>query len=92
ESADIGNHTKVNQLRLHYADLDDDGKLTKEDQILQTPDEPGHDELCYFEQQHFINAIREDLDLTDHMAAAVQTLQIVLACDESVKTGKRISL
>ncbi|HLR25423.1 MAG TPA: Gfo/Idh/MocA family oxidoreductase, partial [Fodinibius sp.] len=25
ESADIGNHTKVNQLRLHYADLDDDG-------------------------------------------------------------------
>src|SRR5699024_7602437 len=92
KSADIGDHTKVNQLHLHHADLDDDGELTKEDQVLQTPDEPGHDELCFFEQQHFIKAIREDLDLTDHMAAAVQTLQIVLACDESVKTGKIISL
>ncbi|MCW9707024.1 Gfo/Idh/MocA family protein [Fodinibius salsisoli] len=92
KSADIEEHTQVNTLLVHHSDVDENSKLTKEDELLETPDEPGHDELCYFEQQHFINAIREDLDLTDHMRAAVQTLQVVLACDESVKTGKRITL
>lgn len=92
KSADIEEHTTVNKLHLHHADVDEDGQLTKEDELVETPDEPGHDELCFFEQQHFINAIRKDLDLTDHMRAAVQTLQIVLACDKSVKTGEKVSL
>lgn len=85
KSADIEAHTNVNQLRLHYTDQDDDT-------IVETPDEPGHDELCFLEQQYFVNAIRQDLDLTDHMQAAVQTLQIVLACDKSVKTGQKVAL
>jgi predicted dehydrogenase len=92
KSADIEEHTTVSKLHLHHADTDEKDKLTKEDELLETPDEPGHDELCYYEQQHFINAIREDLDLSDHMRAAVQTLQVVLACDESVKTGEKVSL
>lgn len=92
KSADIEEHTKVNTLQVHSSDIDEDGKLIREDEFIETPDEPGHDELCFFEQQHFINAIREDLDLTDHMRAAVQTLQVVLACDESVKTGNKVSL
>lgn len=92
KSADIEEHTKVNKLHVHHADVDEDGQLTKEDEFLETPDELGHDELCYLEQTYFINAIREDLDLADHMRAAVQTLQVVLACDESVKKGEKVVL
>ena len=92
DSADIGGHTKVNELYLHHADRDAEGQLTKEDEVLETPEEPGHDELCFFEQRYFIKAIQEDLDLSDHMQAAVQTLQIVLACDESVRTGQKVIL
>ena len=91
-SADIETHTQVDQLQLHYADRNAQGQLAREDEIIETPDEPGHDELCLYEQQYFLKTIREDMDLSDHLRAAVQTLQIVLACDESVKTGKKIAL
>ncbi len=87
-SADIEEHTKVNQLLRHYTDAGENGS----DEVLETPAEPGHDELCFYEQQYFLKAIRENIDLSDHMRAAVQTLQIVLACDESVKTGKKVAL
>src|SRR5690625_3320633 len=92
KSASIEDHSSVKQLQLHYAELDENGKLAKNDQTIETPDEPGHDEICFFEQQYFVKAIREDIDLSDHMSAAVQTLQIVLACDESVKTGQKVAL
>lgn len=91
-SADIEEHTKVNQLIRHYADSAENGESKGRNEVLETPDEPGHDELCFYEQQYFLKAIREDIDLSDHMRAAVQTLQIVLACDESVKTGKKVAL
>ena len=35
-------------------------------------------------------AIQEDLDLSDHMNYAMNSLRIVLAADESIKTGKTI--
>ncbi|GAA5520942.1 Gfo/Idh/MocA family oxidoreductase [Aliifodinibius salicampi] len=92
KSADIEEHTKINKLLVHYSDTNDEGNLIKDDIVIETPDEPTHDELCFYEQEYFIKAIREDLDLNDHMLAAVQTLQIVLACDESVKTGKKVKL
>lgn len=92
KSAIIEDHSTVKNLQLHYSELDEDGNLAREDQTIETPDEPGHDEICFFEQQYFLKAIQEDIDLSDHMDAAVQTLQIVLACDESVKTGKKVAL
>lgn len=91
-SADIREHTIVNKLHLHHSDLKDDEKLAKEDEFIDAPDEPGHDRLCYLEQQYFINAIRNDVDLSGHMEDAIKTLQVVLACDESVKTGRKIFL
>lgn len=91
-SADISEHTTVKRLHLHHAELDKNGNLTKDDEILETPDEPGHDELCYLEQEYFLNAIREDLDLSDHLREVVHTLKIVLASDESVRTGKSVTL
>ena len=40
----------------------------------------------------FLKAIREDMDLTDHMSDAVNSLRIVLAADESVRTGEVVAL
>lgn len=91
-SADIGQHTTVNQLHLHHSEMDKNGKLKHDDQYIDTPDEPGHDELCYLEQSYFLKAIKEDLDLSDHLSEVVHTLKIVLASDESVKTGKAVEL
>lgn len=92
KSADIEEHGNVRQLHLHHADTDEDGKLVKDDEIIDIENEPGHDALCQKEQEHFLKAIQEDLDMSDHLKVAVQTLQIVLACDESVKTGKIIPI
>ncbi len=55
-------------------------------------DEPGHDELCKREQAYLLRAIREDLDLADHMNDAVNSLRIVLAADESIRTKCVVSL
>jgi hypothetical protein len=72
--------------------LNKKGKDSGKSQIIETPEEPGHDKLCFSEQEYFLKAINEDIDLSSHMNAAVKTLQIVLACDESVKTGEKILL
>ncbi|MCH8547398.1 MAG: Gfo/Idh/MocA family oxidoreductase [Balneolaceae bacterium] len=91
-SADIGQHTTVNQLHLHHSEMDKNGKLKHDDEYIDTPDEPGHDDLCYLEQSYFLKAIKEDLDLSGHLREVVHTLKIVLASDESVKTGKAVEL
>ena len=44
------------------------------------------------EQEVFLNAIVNDVDLSDHMADAVNSLRIVLAADEAFKTGKTVEL
>jgi hypothetical protein len=54
--------------------------------------EPGHQELCDFEQAFMLKAIREDLDLNRHMGDAVASLRICLAADESVRTGQPVKL
>ena len=39
-----------------------------------------------------IDAIRNDVDLSRHMEDAVTSLQICLAADESIRTGKVVEL
>ena len=92
DSSDIDSHTKTNCIRIHYADLDKNGESLKEDQLIDTSDEPDHQELCNREQAYFLRAIREDLDLTDHLNDAVNSLRIVLAADESVRTAQVVTL
>jgi hypothetical protein len=41
---------------------------------------------------HLLKAIDEDLDLGDHMDDAVKSLRIVVAADESVKSGQVVQL
>lgn len=92
ESADIDSHTSTDALRVHVGSLGADGQFEKEDEILSMSDEPDHQELCDREQAFFVNAIREDADLSDHMRGAVSSLRIVLAADESFRTGKTVEL
>ncbi len=91
-SDDIDSHTKTNRLKLHYAERDDQDKLTRQDEIIMTDDEPDHQGLCNLEQEFFLNCIHNDTDLNDHWEDAINSLRIVLAADESVRTGKTIDL
>jgi predicted dehydrogenase len=92
KSDSIEAHSKTESLRVHYADLDADEKLAKEDDWINLADEPDHQELCNREQRFFLKAIHEDLDLSDHMEDAVNSLRIAFACDQSVKSGEIVRL
>ncbi|MEO4042384.1 Gfo/Idh/MocA family oxidoreductase [Hoeflea sp. CAU 1731] len=92
DSADIDQHTKTDAIKIHYADVDGDKNFSKKDEILNMEDEPGHQDLCDREQEFFLKAINEDLDLTESMDAAVNSLRIVLAAEESIEKGKAIEL
>jgi predicted dehydrogenase len=91
-SDDIDSHTKTNCIRLHHAAIDADNRFVKPDELINTEDEPDHQGLCDREQQYLLRAIREDLDLTAHMDDAVNSLRIVLAADQSVRTGQVVTL
>jgi predicted dehydrogenase len=92
KSSSIEAHTKTESLRFHHADLDKKDEFAKEDLWINLDDEPDHQELCNREQRFFLNAIRNDVDLTDHIQDAVNSLRIAFACDESVRTGQVVSL
>lgn len=92
DSADIDQHTKTNALRIHHAEINADNHFVKPDTIINMADEPDHQELCNREQAFFLRAINEDLDLSDSMQAAVDSLRIVLAAQESIDTGRAVYL
>ena len=91
-SSDIDSHTKTNTLRRHYSELDENNQFVKEDSWVETGDEPDHDELCKREQEYFLKSILEDLDLSDHMDDALNSMRIVDAADRSYRTGQTIDL
>jgi predicted dehydrogenase len=86
KSDDINAHTKTNQILWHHADM------SKPDERIDMTDEPDHDALCEREQLYLLKAIDEDLDLSDHMDDGVKSLRIVMAADESVRTGQVVQL
>lgn len=88
----IDAHTKTESIRVHHADIDSNNEFTKPDQWIDLTDEPDHQELCNREQDFFVKAIRNNIDLTDHVEDAVNSLRIAFACDESVRTGEVVRL
>ncbi len=92
KSSSIESHTKTESIRYHHAALNDKDEFAQEDTWINLTDEPTHQELCDREQLYFQKAIRENTDLTDHMADAVNSLRIAFACDESVRTGQVVTL
>ena len=92
DSDDVEGHTKTGALIVHHSALNADGLFSKKDEFISTEEEPDHDGLCLLEQEFFLRAITEDLDLSDHLEDAINSLKIVLAADESYKTGKTVFL
>jgi predicted dehydrogenase len=92
QSANVDAHTQTQSLKLHHSQLTPEGTFAKEDESIRLDDEPDHDGLCHREQEYFLKAILEDVDLTDHMADALASMRIVAAADESFRTGKTIDL
>ena len=92
KSADIDSHTKTESLKVHSSILTPERTFAKADETINLSDEPDHNELCAREQRYFQKAITENLDLTDHMRDAVNSLRIVLAADEAARTGKTVEL
>jgi predicted dehydrogenase len=92
DSAHIDQHTRTSGLRIHHVEIDADNHFVRPDEWIDLADEPGHQELCEREQAFFLRAIREDLDLGDGMNDAVNSLRIVLAADESIRTGRAVEL
>lgn len=91
QSANIDAHTKTEALRVHHAELRPDGSFARTDEIVDV-NEPDHDGLCQREQEFFLRAIRDDIDLTAHLQGAVDSLRIVLAADQSFREGRTIAL
>jgi predicted dehydrogenase len=92
ESADVGSHTRTSALRIHHALLNPDGQFVTPDELIRMDDEPGHQELCNREQRLFLDAIVNDRNMDGHVRDAINSLRIVLAADESVRTGQVVTL
>jgi len=92
DSEDIEGHTQTGGLRLHHSLLDSSGAFVREDEWIDTSDEPDHDGLCRLEQEFLLEAIQHDRDLSDHARDAINSLCIVLAADEAFRTGKTVRI
>ena len=92
KSDSIEAHTKTESIRVHHAELNTKDEFVFPDEWINLTDEPDHQELCNREQRYFLKAILDDVDLTDHVQDAVNSLRIAFACDESVRTGLPVML
>ncbi len=91
-SDDVDSHSNSKRLRVHQAAVTADGKFARPDEIIDNADEPDHQGLCDREQEYFRRAIVDQLDLTDHLDDAVNSLRIVLAADQSVRERRVVEL
>jgi predicted dehydrogenase len=92
DSSDVHNHTTTNRIRHHHASRDENDRLSLADDFIETDSEPDHDELCKLEQKWFLDAIRGSVDVSQHLDDVMQSLRIVLAADESIRTRSVIAL
>jgi predicted dehydrogenase len=92
-TADIGKQIRTDAVRVHYAAVDPQTHaFMKPDTLMHMSDEPDHQALCDRVQTFFLKSIRENLDLSDSMEAAVNSLRIVLAAEESIKKEQAVHL
>lgn len=92
DSSEVDSHVKTNELLVHHEARDEHGDYLKEDERINTSDEPGHQELCDREQAHLLRVINEDLDVTKDLEDALNSMRIVAAADTAVRTGKEVFL
>lgn len=92
DPSDVSKHTTVDSIILHSSEADAKGLQVKKDQVVKIEEEPDHNELCMREQEYLYRAIVEDIDLTDHISDAVNSLEICFAAVESYQTGRAVHL
>jgi predicted dehydrogenase len=92
DPSDVSRHAEVAGMLVHSSQANETGYAAKKDQFVKFEDEPNHDELCKREQASLLKAITEDIDLTDFVADAVNSLKVCFAAVESYKTGRAIKL
>jgi hypothetical protein len=91
-SSDIHTHAKSGAIRVHHARLLPDQSLAESDEEFHIDNQPDHDEMSVRKQRFLLDAIHGKHDLADHMRDAVNSLRIVLAADESIRTGRAIEM
>jgi len=92
ESDNVDAHTRTESLRIHHAALDDANQFIRPDRWIDCRDEPDHLALCLSEQRYFLQAIREGLDLGRHWLDALNSLRVVLAADEAVRSQRTVMI
>ena len=92
KSDEIDSHTKTNLLLIHNEKRDENGMFLNPDIHINTDDEPDHNTLCELEQRYLLKIIEEDIDISQEMKDVINSMKIVLAADESIKTGKQVEV
>jgi predicted dehydrogenase len=83
-SADVEGHTAADHLII--------APTGEAERVVSFQDSPGHQALCDLQARAMAQAIRDDHDMTRHLADAVRSVAVCLAADESVRTGKAVRL
>jgi predicted dehydrogenase len=91
-SARVEDHVRSNAIHVHHSALTPAGSFVRPDEWITQANEPGHDDLCRLEQEFFVRAIRERLDLTSHLEDSLTSLAIVLAAEDAVRSGQSVDL
>ena len=92
DPADVSQHTTVDSIIVHSSAPDARGLQARKDEVVRITDEPDHNELCRREQEYLYRAITEDIDLSAHVADAVNSLRVCIAAVESARTGRAVRL
>ena len=92
KSSTVDAHTQTERILVHKSTRNAEGELEASDEFIELEDEPDHDELCRREQLFFLQGILGKSDLTEHQDSAIRASEIVLAADESYRSGEMILL
>ena len=92
KSSSVDAHTQTERILVHKSVRNSAGELEASDEFIELEDEPVHDELCRREQLFFLQGILGQTDLTEHQDSAIRASEIVLAADESYRSGEMIRL
>jgi len=92
KSSSVEAHTQTEMILVHRSEQGPDGQLVAKDEYIELAEELDHDELCHREQEFFRDAILGAADLREHQDSAIRASEIVLAADQSFRSGETVQL
>jgi hypothetical protein len=90
-SDNIKSHVEVAGLKIHNSELDRNGHFKIDDKLIKLPCELEHDVLCKREQECLLNTISKNIDMSSHWDDVINSQRIVMAADESIRTGSTVT-